>query len=91
MYPSEWQSFMLMVKERKLPKGCNLHAVQAQLYQYYKSRSITTAQWAEFEAGMSPVGAKPALAAEVGNRNSGIILLLLIGFLRFRSSLFCAF
>lgn len=49
MYSSEWQNFMLLVKERKLPRGCNLHAVQAQLYQYYKAHSITTAQWAEFE------------------------------------------
>jgi hypothetical protein len=40
---------MLMIKERRLPRGCDLRAVQAQLYQYYKSRSITTAQWAEFE------------------------------------------
>ena len=52
MYLSEWQNFMLLIKERKLPGSCDLRAVQAQLYQYYKSRSITTAQWAEFEAGI---------------------------------------
>lgn len=52
MYPGEWQKFMLLIKERKLPGSCDLRAVQAQLYQYYKSRSITTAQWAEFEAGI---------------------------------------
>jgi hypothetical protein len=50
MHSSEWQNFMLLVKEGNLPKGCDLRAVQAQMYQYYKSRSITTAQWAEFEA-----------------------------------------
>ena len=52
MYPGEWEKFMLLIKERKLPGSCDLRAVQAQLYQYYKSRSITTAQWAEFEAGI---------------------------------------
>jgi hypothetical protein len=52
VYSTEWQSFMLLIKERKLPRGCNLHAVQAQLYQYYKTRSITTDQWAEFETGI---------------------------------------
>jgi hypothetical protein len=52
MYPSEWQNFMLLVKEQKLPRGSNLRAVQAQLYQYYKARRISTAQWAEFEANI---------------------------------------
>jgi hypothetical protein len=50
VYSGEWQNFMQLVKSGKLPRGCNLQAVQAQLYQYYKSRCITTAQWAEFEA-----------------------------------------
>lgn len=50
MYSGEWDNFLLLIKTGKLPKGCNLLAVQAQLYQYYKARCITTAQWAEFEA-----------------------------------------
>ena len=70
MYPSEWQQFMLLVKERRLPPGCCLRAVQVQLYQYYKSRLITTSQWAEFEAGIHRI--EPSLpwrlksAAEIG-------------------------
>ena len=52
MHSSEWHNFMLLIKERKLPRGCDLRAVQTQLYQYYKARCITTAQWAEFEAGI---------------------------------------
>ena len=50
VYSDEWQNFMLLVKERRLPRGCNLRAVQVQMYQYYKAHCITTAQWAEFEA-----------------------------------------
>jgi hypothetical protein len=52
MYPSEWQSFIQAIKERRLPRGCNLRAVQMQLYQYYKSRAISTAQWTEFETSI---------------------------------------
>ena len=50
MYPVEWQNFMAAVKQGKLPKTCDLKAVQTQLYKFYKARCITTAQWAEFEA-----------------------------------------
>ena len=67
MYLSEWQNFMLLIKEKKLPSSCNLHAVQAQLYQYYKSRSITTAQWAEFEAGIHRI--EPSLPWRLKSAN----------------------
>ncbi len=49
MQLAEWENFLQLVKSGKLPKGCSLEAVQAQLYQYYKARCITTAQWTEFE------------------------------------------
>ena len=67
MHRKEWENFMLLIRERKLPRGCNLQAVQVQLYQYYKARGITTAQWTEFEAGIHRI--EPSLPWRLKSAN----------------------
>ena len=52
MCVAEWHSFILAVKERKLPRNCSLVTVQKQLYRLYQEKTITQAQWLEFEADL---------------------------------------
>jgi hypothetical protein len=59
MCVAEWQTFIVAVRDRKLPKTCSLNAVQTQLYRMYKERAITAAQWSEFQADLHKL--EPAL------------------------------
>jgi hypothetical protein len=59
MRVAEWQSFVVAIQERKLPKIGSLSTVQAQLYRLYKERTITPAQWSEFQADLHQL--EPAL------------------------------
>jgi len=59
MCVAEWQTFVIAVRERKLPKACSLSAVQTQLYRLYKERTITPAEWSEFQADLHQL--EPAL------------------------------
>ena len=59
MRTAEWQSFIVAMQERKLPKSCNLRTVQTQLYRLYTERAITKAQWMEFETDLHEL--EPAL------------------------------
>jgi hypothetical protein len=52
MRVAEWQTFVVAVRERKLPKITSLSTVQTQLYRLYKERTITQAQWSEFQADL---------------------------------------
>lgn len=49
MCVAEWDSFVVAMQERKLPKISSLGTVQSQLHQLYKERTISREQWTEFE------------------------------------------
>jgi hypothetical protein len=59
MRVAEWQTFVVAIRERKLPKISSLSTVQAQLYRLYKDHTITHAQWSEFQADLHQL--EPAL------------------------------
>jgi hypothetical protein len=59
MRVAEWQSFIVAIEERKLPKICSLSTVQSQLYRLYQEHTITKAQWSEFQADLHQL--EPAL------------------------------
>jgi hypothetical protein len=49
MCVAEWDSFVVAMQERKLPKISSLGTIQSQLHQLYKERTISREQWTEFE------------------------------------------
>ena len=59
MRVAEWQTFVVAIQERKLPKISSLSTVQTQLYRLYKERTITQTQWSEFQADLHQL--EPAL------------------------------
>jgi hypothetical protein len=59
MCVTEWRSFVLAVRERRLPRNCSLVTVQMQLFRLYQEKTITQAQWSEFEADLHQL--EPAL------------------------------
>ena len=59
MCVAEWDSFVVAMQERKLPKICSLGTVQAQLHRLYREHTITKAQWLEFESDLHQL--EPAL------------------------------
>ncbi|WP_263352618.1 hypothetical protein [Acidicapsa acidisoli] len=59
MCVAEWHSFVLAFKERRLLRNCSLVTVQKQLYRLYQEKTITQAQWSEFESDLHQL--EPAL------------------------------
>ena len=59
MCVAEWDSFVVAIQERKLPKIASLSTVQSQLHRLYKERTITQDQWLEFQSDMHEL--EPAL------------------------------